>query len=70
MASKEERSDCKITWQIFIICHVFEPTILRYELGLKKVRSENREGKHGTTSAEGTEIKPQLSRSLQKVGGG
>ena len=29
MVSKEERSDCKITWQIFIICHVFEPTIPR-----------------------------------------
>ena len=29
MGSKEERLDCKITKQIFIICHVFEPAIPR-----------------------------------------
>ena len=39
-------------------------------MGLKKGISENRRGKDGTISSEGTEIRLQLSRILQKVGGG
>ena len=68
MTSKDEQSDCEITRQFFIICHVFEPTILRQKLGPKKCISENRKGKNGTISAEGTEIRLQLPRTLQKLG--
>ena len=32
-------------------------------MGLKKVISENRRGKHGTISAEGTEVRLQLGRA-------
>ena len=69
MVSKEEQLDYKITWQIFIICHEFKPTIPRQKVGLKKGILKNHKGKDGTISADRAEIRLQLSWTLQKVAG-